>query len=98
MFFLGRRQHGDREVPTHPVDMICTNKGSLCQFPYKLRGKVSQFYIQKMNSRDMDVFLTKEIWGCMDDDKGQSLCPGAVLRGKILPEFDDLSTFRPCQH
>ena len=53
--FLGRRQHGDREVPTQPVDMMCTNKGSLCQFPYKLRGKVSQFYIQKMNPRDMDV-------------------------------------------
>ena len=34
----------------------------------------------------------------MDDDKGQSLCPGAVLGGKILPEFDDLSNFSPCQH
>ena len=35
---------------------MCTNKGSLCQFPYKLRGKVSQSYIQKMNPRDMGVF------------------------------------------
>ena len=56
VFFLGRRQHGDREVPTQPVDMMCTNKGSLCQFPYKLRGKVSQFFIPKMSLRDMDTF------------------------------------------
>ena len=64
-FFLGRSQYSDQVVPADPVDMMCTNKGSLCHFPYMLRGEVNHcpnFHTRRIEYKEMEpLSLAKKI-------------------------------------
>ena len=64
-FFLGRSRYGDQVVPADPVDMMCTNKGSLCHFPYMLRGEVNHFpsfHTRRIEYKEMEpLSLAKKI-------------------------------------
>ena len=72
-----------------------------------LRGEVNNFasfHARRIEYKEMEPLslakknFTQEKWGCVDDDKGQPMCPGTVVGGKAMPKFDDLSNFSPCQH